>query len=57
VIVALQRLPARQRAALILHDVLDRPIADVAEALGTNANAAKALLARARATLRSRAGA
>ncbi len=51
VVVALQRLPARQRAALILHDVLDRPVLEIAEALATNANAAKALLARARATL------
>jgi len=57
VIVALQRLPARQRAALILHDVLDRPIADVAEALGTNANAAKALLGAGARDARSRAGA
>jgi sigma-70-like protein len=51
VVVALQRLSTRQRAALLLHDVLDRPLAEVAEALGTNANAAKALLARARAAL------
>jgi RNA polymerase sigma-70 factor (ECF subfamily) len=51
VVVALQRLPARQRAALVLHDVLDRPLVEVAEALGTNANNVKSLLARARTTL------
>jgi len=51
VVVALQRLPARQRAALVLHDVLDRPLAEIALALGTNPNAVKALLARARTTL------
>jgi RNA polymerase sigma-70 factor (ECF subfamily) len=51
VMVALQRLNARQRAAVILVDICDRPLAEVAEALGINANAAKALLHRARATL------
>ena len=51
VVVALQNLPPRQRAALILHDVLDRPLAEVAEAVATNPNAAKALIARARARL------
>ncbi len=48
VVVALQKLSPRQRAALILHDVCDRPIEDVALALETNTNAAKALLHRAR---------
>lgn len=51
VVVALQRLSSRQRAALVLHDVFDRPLAEVAAALGTNPNAAKALLGRARAAL------
>jgi len=51
VVVALQSLPARQRAALILHHVFDRPLAEVADTLGTNANNVKALLARARGTL------
>jgi RNA polymerase sigma-70 factor (ECF subfamily) len=51
VIVALQRLPRRQRAALVLHDVLDCPLAEVAAALDTNPNAVKSLLVRARATL------
>jgi RNA polymerase sigma-70 factor (ECF subfamily) len=51
VIVALQQLTPRQRAALILHDVCDRPVAEVAIALDTNANAAKALVHRARVAL------
>lgn len=52
VVVALQHLTAAQRAALILHDVCDRSVADVATVLGTNANAAKALIHRARVALR-----
>lgn len=51
VVVALQRLPPRQRAALILHDVFDRSLAEVAEVLDTNPNAANALVSRARLTL------
>jgi len=51
VVVALQQLPSRQRATLILHDVFDRSLAEVAATLDTNPNAAKALLARARARL------
>jgi len=51
VVVALQRLPARQRAALVLHEVFDRPLVEVAETLGTNPNNVKALLARARGAL------
>lgn len=51
VVVALQRLPARQRAVLLLHEVFDRPLVEVAATLGTNPNAAKALLARARVGL------
>jgi RNA polymerase sigma-70 factor (ECF subfamily) len=52
VIVALQCLSPRQRAALVLHDVCDRSLDEVADALETNANAAKALLHRARVALR-----
>ena len=51
VMVALQRLNARQRAALILFEICDRPLAEVADVLGINPNAAKALLHRARAAL------
>ncbi|MEO8704378.1 MAG: sigma-70 family RNA polymerase sigma factor [Kofleriaceae bacterium] len=48
VVVAFQQVSPRQRAALILHDVCDRSLAEVAEALGINTNAAKQLLHRAR---------
>jgi len=51
VVVALQQLSPRQRAVLILHDVCDRSLEEVAEALGTTANAAKAALHRARVAL------
>jgi len=51
VVVALQALSPRQRAVLVLHDVCDRPLAEVAEALGSNPNATKAALHRARAAL------
>lgn len=51
-IVALQRLSSRQRAALILHDVCACSLAEVAETLSTNPNAVKALLHRARVALR-----
>jgi RNA polymerase sigma-70 factor (ECF subfamily) len=50
-VVALQVLPPRQRAALVLHDVCDRSLAEVAATLGTNTNAAKATVHRARAAL------
>jgi RNA polymerase sigma-70 factor (ECF subfamily) len=50
-IVALQRLSPRQRAVLILHDVCDRSLNEVAEILETNSNAAKAALHRARVAL------
>jgi RNA polymerase sigma-70 factor (ECF subfamily) len=51
VVVALQRLAPKQRAVLLLHDVCGLALADVAATLGTNANAAKAALHRARAAL------
>jgi RNA polymerase sigma-70 factor (ECF subfamily) len=51
VVVALQRLSPRQRAVLILHDVCDRSLEEVADLLETNANAAKAVLHRARMAL------
>jgi len=51
VVVALQRLAPKQRAVLLLHDVCGLPLADVAGTVGTNANAAKATLHRARAAL------
>ena len=51
VVAALQHLAPKQRAVLLLHDVCGLPLAEVADTVGTNDNAAKATLRRARAAL------
>jgi RNA polymerase sigma-70 factor (ECF subfamily) len=51
--VALRKLPMRQRLAVVLHYVDDRPIADVAAIMGCTEGTVNRYLFRARTTLRA----
>ncbi|MFE3204397.1 RNA polymerase subunit sigma-70 [Embleya sp. NPDC059237] len=51
-VAVLQHLPPRQRATLILRDVVHWPAADTADTLGMNVAGVKSALQRARRTLR-----
>ena len=53
-VAALQALPPRQRAALILRDVLGFPTNQVADILGSSEDSAASALKRTRATMRHR---
>jgi RNA polymerase sigma-70 factor (TIGR02960 family) len=53
-ITALQRMPPRQRAALVLRDVLGFRIAEIADMLDTGEASVKGALQRARASLEGR---
>jgi RNA polymerase sigma-70 factor (ECF subfamily) len=55
-VAALQRLAPRQRAALLLHDVLGFTHAEVGEVLGAGTTAVNSLLSRARESVRVTVG-
>jgi len=54
--VALRQLPPRERAALVLHDVLDWDLRDIAELLDMRLDAVNCAVLRARAATGSGIG-
>jgi RNA polymerase sigma-70 factor (TIGR02960 family) len=55
-VAALQLLPPRQRAALLLHDVLSFTHAETGDVLGVGSSAVNSLLSRARESVRAASG-
>jgi RNA polymerase sigma-70 factor, ECF subfamily len=53
---ALRTLPVRQRQAIVLHYLVDLPIAEIAQVLGVPQGTVKSLLARGRRLLATRLG-
>ncbi len=53
---ALRELPIDQRRAVVLHYLLDRPIAEIAAETGANVNTVKSWLSRGRASLAAALG-
>lgn len=55
-VAALRTLPVNQRTAVVLHYLMDLPVADVAQELGVPAGTVKAWLSRGRTALATRLG-
>jgi len=55
-VAALRRLPAEQRKAVVLHHLVDLPVAEVAHELGVAVGTVKSWLFRARASLAAQLG-
>jgi DNA-directed RNA polymerase specialized sigma24 family protein len=53
---ALRTLPVRQRQAIVLHYLVDLPVAEIAQMLGVPQGTVKSLLARGRRALAARLG-
>jgi len=53
---ALRTLPVRQRQAIVLHYLVDLPVAEIAQMLGVPQGTVKSLLARGRRALAATLG-